>query len=88
MLPIERVTCGCEASHREIRFGDGHCKRDKDHIPYSKGRPTILRPNRNAVSLKPCNDAANSGWPRWTPFSFAIVSQGVVPCYHHMASIS
>ena len=84
----QRVTCACETHHREIFRRDGHCKRDKDHIPYTKGRQTILRPNQNAVSLTPCNDAATPDWHRWTPFSFAIVSQGVVPCYHHMASIS
>ncbi len=65
---------------------DGHYQRDKDHIPNTKGRLTILRPNQNAVSLN-VDDAATPARHRWTPFSFAIVSQGVVPCYHHMASI-
>lgn len=51
------------------------------------GHPFCAR-TRMRVSLTHSNDAATPVWHRWTPFSFAILSQGVVPCYHHMALIS
>jgi hypothetical protein len=84
----ERVTSGCECNHREFTQRDGHYARDKDHIPYTRGRQPILRPHWNAVSLMIISDAVSLGLDRWTPTSFAILSQGVVPCYHHMVSTS
>lgn len=66
-------------------YADGHYHCDKDHISSTKGRQAILRQHAKSMIT---NDPADPGRQRWTPISFAIESQGVVPCYHHMASIS
>ncbi len=42
---------------------------------------TILRRKDGCPHLRPCG--AVPKWHTGTPFFFVIVSQGVVPCYHH-----